>query len=819
MTEHADLPSRARIVVIGGGVGGTSVAYHLAQRGERDVLLVERSELTSGSTFHSAGLVGQLRGSVTLTRMMMYSAELYRRLAANPETDPGWVECGGLRLASSQPRLEELQRQVGWAETFGLELQQVSAEEAQGLFPLMSTEGVLGATFLPTDGYLDPSQLTYALAKGARAGGTTVAERTRVVAIDQTPDRDARFLVRTDRGDVEADVVVDAAGMYGAQVARLVGVRVPIIPMSHQYVVTQPFRDVSDGHRLPTLRDPDLLVYYREDAAGLVMGGYERQSQPFALRGDGWDDVPPDFNGRLLAEDWSRLEEIFENSVTRVPAMADVTIRKVINGPEGFTPDNEFCLGETDVPGFFVAAGFCAHGIAGAGGMGLAMANWVLDADPGFDLWEMDVRRFGRQYRSPHYTRKRVVENYETYYDIKYPGHERQAGRPLKTGPAYPWHVEHGAFFGEKSGWERVNYYTVNEDPSLEHLRPRGWAGINWSTAVAVEHRATRRSVALFDESSFAKLEVTGEGAASLMEWLCDNRVVKGPGRMTYTQMLNRLGGVEADVTVTQVDDETFLVVTGTAFGAHDLSWIKRHAPGDVVVRDVTGSSVVFGLWGPLARDLLQPLTPQALDNASFPFLHARDTTVADAPSRLHRVTFVGELGWEIHAPAEYGLSLWRALWDAGRVHGLVAAGYKAIDSLRAEKGYRYWGSDVTPDETPDEAGLGFCVRLDKEFLGRDAVVAGRAAAPGRRLVCVTLDDPRQVVLGNEPVRVAGETLGRVTTGSPGYSLDVSIAFAYLPATHATVGTQVEILVFGEWVRGEIRAEPLYDPEHTTIRV
>ncbi|MFZ0324175.1 MAG: FAD-dependent oxidoreductase [Actinomycetes bacterium] len=815
MTE---LPARARIVVIGGGVGGTSIAFHLAERGERDVLLVDRSELTSGSTFHSAGLVGQLRGSVTLTRMMMDSAALYRRLAGDPETDPGWVECGGIRLASSDRRLEELQRQVVWAETFGLPLEQISPARARELFPLMATDGVVGATFLPTDGYLDPSQLTYALAKGARRGGVTVAERTRVKAIDVLSTGTSRFTVRTDRGDVETDVVVDAAGMYGAEVARMVGVRVPIVPMSHQYVVTQPFRDVSDGHRLPTLRDPDLLVYYREDGAGLVMGGYERESRPFSLTDDGWDAVPSDFNGKLLPEEWPRLEEIFENSVTRVPAMADVTIRKVINGPEGFTPDNEFCMGETDVPGFFVAAGFCAHGIAGAGGMGLAMAGWVLDGDPGFDAWEMDVRRFGRQYRSPHYTRQRVVENYETYYDIKFPGHERQAGRPLKTAPAYPWHVEHGAFFGEKSGWERVNYYTANEDSALEPLRPRGWAGINWSTAIAVEHRATRQRAGLFDESSFAKLEVTGSGAAELLERLCVNKVVKGPGRMTYTQLLNPRGGIEADVTVTQLDAELFYIVTGTAFGAHDLAWIRRHASADVVLRDVTGSSVVFGLWGPRSRDILAPLTPQRLDNESFPFMHSRETTVADVPARLHRVTFVGELGWEIHAPSEYGLSLWRDLWEAGRHHGLVAAGYKAIDSLRAEKGYRYWGSDVTPDDTPDEAGLGFCVRLDKDFVGREAVVAQRSRGPERMLVCITLDDPRQVVLGNEPVRVDGVTLGRVTTGSPGYALDVSIAFAYLPAGQAEVGTVVEILVFGQWIAGEIRSEPLYDAANTRTK-
>ena len=821
-----DLPESARIVVVGGGVGGTSIAYHLAERGERDVLLVDRAELTSGSTFHSAGLVGQLRGSVTLTRMMMYSAQLYRRLAADPETDPGWVECGGLRLASSTPRLQELERQVGWAETFGLSLHRVTADEAQELFPLMATDAVLGATFLPTDGYLDPSQLTYAFAKVARRGGVRIAERVRVQAIDQVVGSgDARLRVRTDQGDVLAEHVIDAAGLYGAEIARMVGVRVPIIPMSHQYVVTKPFRDVSDGRRLPTLRDPDLLVYYREDGAGLVMGGYERHSQPFSVGTDGFDAVPPDFNGRLLPEEWSRLEEIYENSVRRTPVMADVEIRKIINGPEGFTPDNEFCLGATDVPGFFVAAGFCAHGIAGAGAVGMVMANWVLDGDPGMDLWEMDVRRFGRQYRSPSYTLKRVVENYETYYDIKYPGHERLAGRPLRTGPAYPWHLEHGAAFGEKSGWERVSYYTSNASLGDESLRPRGWSGQHWSPAIAAEHRGTRERAGLFDETSFAKIEVSGPGAPALLEWLCDNRVVRGVGRITYTQMLNARGGIEADVTVTQVDEQTFLIVTGTAYGTHDLAWVASHAPddGSVLVRDVTGGTVVFGLWGPRSRDVLGPLTPLSLDSASFPFMSSRETTVADAPARLLRVTFVGELGWEIHAPVEYGLGLWRALWDAGREPGLIAAGYQAIDSLRAEKGYRYWGSDVTPDDTPDEAGLGFCVRADKDFLGRDALLERRARTaaggdPGRRLVCITLDDPRQVVLGNEPVRVAGKTVGRVTTGSPGYTVGQSIAFAYVPTHDAEPRTDVEVLVFGQWVRGVVQAEPLFDPDPARIR-
>ncbi len=813
------LPDRARIVIVGGGVGGTSIAHHLAARGETDVLLVERAELTSGSTFHSAGLVGQLRGSVTLTRMMMDSVRLYRELAASPDTDPGWVECGGLRLACTPERMEELERQVGWAETFGLELHRLSAEEARELFPLMSTERVLGATFLPTDGYLDPSQLAYALARRARAAGVQVRERTRV--LDVLTHGGAVTGVRTEHGDVECEVVVDAAGMYAAQVARMVGVRVPIVPMSHQYVVTTPFRTVEPGQRrLPTLRDPDLLVYYREDGAGLVMGGYERQSRPFSLGADGLDDVPGDFNGRLLPEEWERLEEIYASSTLRVPAMAEVEIRKVINGPEGFTPDNEFCLGPTDVDGFWVAAGFCAHGIAGAGGMGRVVADWVLDGQPPMDLWEMDVRRFGRQYRSPRYTLARVVENYETYYDIKYPGHERQSGRPLRTSPAYPSHVAAEAEMGEKSGWERVSYYWSNAAHGDDAARPLGWAGKLWSPAIEAEHRATRERAGLFDETSFGKLEVSGPGAAALLEWLCDNRVARGPGRIVYTQMLDARGGVECDVTVTQVDDETFQIVTGTAFAGHDLAWLRQHAPrdGSVRLRDVTSAWTCFGLWGPLARDILQPLTPQPLDSASFPYLTMRETTVASAPVRLSRVTFVGELGWELYAPTEYGATLWDELVAEGTPHGMLRCGYKAIDSLRAEKGYRYWGSDVTPDETPYEAGLGFCVRMDKgDFLGR-AALERAGTTPDRRLACLTLVDPRRQVLGNEPVRVGGRTVGRVTSGAVGYTLEQSIAFAYLPTGLTEVGTAAEVLVFGEWVPAVVAAEPLHDPKGERIR-
>ena len=472
---HRDLPSSARCVIIGGGVGGTSIAYHLAELGWRDVVLLDRNQLTSGSTFHSAGLVGQLRSSVSLTKMMMYSVELYRKLGGG-EFDPGWTECGGIRLACTPERWEETRRQAGWAKTFGLPLELISAEEAAEKFPLMVTDGVLGASWLPTDGYLDPSQLTYALADGARRGGCAIHTSTRVLGIDVHRGRVHR--VHTDKGDIEADVVVNAGGMYAAEIGRLAGVRVPIVPFAHEYLVTQPFRE-RDGSHLPTMRDPDLLIYFREEGGGLVMGGYERDSAPWALRdgGRGLDAIPPDFNGRLLEEDWDRFEEIVINSRKRVPAMEDVKVTKLINGPEAFTPDGEFCLGETAVRGFYVAAGFCAHGLAGAGGVGKVMAEWIVEGEPSLDLWHMDIRRFGEHYRSPRYTLAKTREVYETYYDIKYPNHERQAGRPLRTSPAYPWHAEHGAVFGEKSGWERVNWYASNEAAGDEVAAPARLGG------------------------------------------------------------------------------------------------------------------------------------------------------------------------------------------------------------------------------------------------------------------------------------------------------------------------------------------------------
>jgi glycine cleavage system aminomethyltransferase T/glycine/D-amino acid oxidase-like deaminating enzyme len=784
-------------------VGGCSVLYWLARLGWDDVLLVERAELTSGSTFHSAGLVGQLRSSLSLTKMMMASVDLYRALEAEVGLETGWREVGSLRLASSEERLEEIARQAGWAKTFGLPLELISPAEAQALFPPMSTDGVLGAAYLPTDGYIDPSQLTLALAEGARRRGAEVATHTRVRGI--SVERGRVTGVETDQGTVETEIVVNAGGMFAAELGALAGVTVPIVPMAHEYLVLEP-SGLPLG--MPTMRDPSLLVYFRPESGGLIMGGYERNCAPWGL-----DGIPPDFNGRLLDEDWPRFEELMENAVVRVPSLAEMGVVKLVNGPEAFTPDGEFVLGPTDIRGFWVAAGFCAHGLAGAGGMGQLVAEWIVEDVPSLDVWEMDSRRFGRHYASREYTLARTIEIYSTYYDVKYPGHERTAGRPLRLSPTYPRTQELGAAFGEKSGWERVNWFEPNAALGDESLRPRGWAGRLWSPAIGAEHVACRTTAALFDETSFAKIEIAGEEAAGFLERLCANRVAREIGAITYTQMLNQRGGIECDFTVTRLAEDRFRIVTGTAFGRHDLAWIRLHAPDGIQVEDVTSKYACLGLWGPAARELLQPLTTEDL---TFPYMCARELAVGSVPCLALRVTYVGELGWELYCPMEFGLRLWDTIWAAGRGHGLVAGGYKAIDSLRLEKGYRVWGADITPEETPFEAGLGFAVKLDKgAFVGRDALQA--AVEPDRRLRCLTLADPRAVALGSEPVRVGDDPVGRVTSGGYGYTVDASIAYAYLPAEHGA-GTDVAVEIFGEWVPGVVAEEPLYDPAGKRIR-
>lgn len=810
MTEQ-QVPSRARIVIIGGGVGGTSVAYHLAQLGQTDVVLLDRNELTSGSTFHSAGMVGQLRADPTLTKMNMHSASLYRELQAS-DTPPSWVECGSIKIASTPERLQEIRRQIGWAKTFGLDLHEISPAEVKERFPLINLDGVLGASFISTDGQVDPSQLALSMAAGARAKGVKIHTFTRVLSISTKGGRVTG--VETDKGFIECEIIVNCGGIYAAEIARLVNVRIPIVPMSHQYLITENFLD-SNAPVMASLRDPDNLIYFRQEVQGLLMGGYERNSKPWKASRQTLDEIPHNFNNMLLPEDWERFEEIASNSQLRVPKMAEIGIKSFINGPEAFTPDNEFCLGETHVGGFFVAAGFCAHGIAGAGGIGKVMAEWIVGNEPPMDLWHMDIRRFGSAYDSPAFTVDRIKENYEQYYDIHYPLEERQTGRPHLTSPAYEWHKANGAVFGEKASWERVNFYRNHQ--GSQDLRPYGWAGKNWSEYVQSEHSATRNSAGIFDESSFAKIEVTGLRAGKFLEFVCANDVVRGVGRAIYTQALNSKGGIECDFTVTQMEKDKFLIVTGTAFAYHDAGWLKKlrreHNFEDVTIKDITTELAIFGIWGPKSREILEKISVDDFSNTGFPFLASKLIHINNIEVRATRITYVGELGWELYIPVRHSLKIWQDLIQAGG----IPCGYRAIESLRLEKGYVAWGGEINTENNPYEAGLGFAISKKKNnFYGAKSL--NSLTKPSRTLTAITFDDIRQVPIGSEPIKYGEKIIGRIKSGGQGYSIGKAIAYAYIPIEHSQPGTELSVEFFGDWVTGTVAATPLYDPTNSKIR-
>ncbi len=813
------LPPRAKIVIIGGGVGGTSVAYHLAQLGERDVLLLDRSDLTSGSTFHSAGLVGQLRADPTLTKMNMHSVDLYRKLEMT-ETPASWRECGSIKIASTVERMEEIRRQIGWSKTFGLDLREIGVKEIAELFPLINTEGIIGGCYMATDGQVDPSQLTHALASGARRGGVKIFTNTRVLQISAKNNQINSIL--TDKGEIECEIVVNCGGMFAAEIGRMLGVRIPIIPMSHQYLITENFLP-DNSPMLPSLRDPDNLIYFRQEVKGLLMGGYERNSKAWQTSHDSFDVIPADFNAKLLNPDWDRFEDIAINAANRVPIMGEIGVKNFINGPEGFTPDNEFCLGETSVGGFYVAAGFCAHGIAGAGGIGKVVAEWIVAGEPTMDLWHMDIKRFASAYESPKFTLERVTENYEAYYDIHYPGEERESARGENTSPIYNWHKANHAVFGEKAAWERVNYYLDQAASNLdESNRPNGWVGKNWHPAVALEHFAARNTAGLFDESSFAKIEVSGSKSAQFLNSICANNVVRGIGRTIYTQALNSRGGIESDYTVTQVADDKFFIVTGTAFLNHDMGWLEKMCRqlgyNEIKLRDLSKDLACFGIWGPNARKILSKLTDADLSNEAFTFMSSKILKIAGIEARATRITYVGELGWELYISRADALQVWSELIAAGEEFGLRPCGYRAIESLRLEKGYRAWAGEINSETNPYEAGLSFAVSLKKEnFVGRAALLNANENLT-RKLTALTLENIKDVPMGNEPILINNRVIGRVKSAGQGYTINKAIAYAYLPVENTKIGTKVDIEMFGIIKTATVQEEPLLDPQGLRIK-
>jgi sarcosine dehydrogenase len=809
-------PTHARCVVIGGGIVGCSVAYHLARAGWRDVVLLERDRLTSGSTWHAAGLVGQLRTSANITRLLKSSVELYERLEAETGQASGWKRNGGLRLACNADRMIEIRRQATTARSFGLEMHLLSPAEAKDLWPLMDASDLVGAAFLPTDGQANPSDITQALARGARQQGVRIVEECAVTGF--RVERGWVTAVLTRRGEIACEVVALCAGQWSKAIAKLAGVRVPLQPVQHQYLVTERIAGVTSD--LPTLRDPDRLIYFKEEVGGLVMGGYEPNPKPWGEPG-----IPDGFAFSLLDPDWDHFEQLMEQALVRVPALETAGVKQLINGPESFTPDGNFILGEApELQGFYVGCGFNAFGIASAGGAGRALAEWIAAGEPPMDLWPVDIRRFGLPHADDGWVRARTLELYGKHYTIAWPGEEHRSGRPLRRSPLYGRLAERGAVFGEKLGWERANWFAR---PGRDEPRDvYGFGRPNWFEAVGEEHRACRERVALFDASSFAKFLLLGQDAEAALSWLCANDVSHPPGRVVYTQMLNAQGGIECDLTVTRLAQDAYYVVTGTGFATHDFSWIERHLPepADTRLLDVTSAFAVLPIMGPLARDLLGRVTTDDVSNAALPFGHWRSIGIAGAPVRALRVTYVGELGYELHVPSELALTVYDALLAAGEDLGLAHAGYRAIESLRLEKGYRAWGADIGPDHTPLEAGLGFAVKLASQqpFLGRDALERQRAEGLNKRLAGFSVA-PEVVLLGRETIYRDGMPVGWLGSGGFGYTIGRGIGYGYL--RHADVerdwllAGQYQLEVATERVEATLHLAPLYDPDARRIRL
>jgi 4-methylaminobutanoate oxidase (formaldehyde-forming) len=817
------LPPDARVVVIGGGIAGCSIAYHLAQRGWTDVCLLDKGELTSGSTWHAAGMVTHFHTSPVVMRMRRYSIDLYRRLQAEPGSAQHWHEVGSLRVASTPDQFRFLQRQVGTARALGLDVDTISAAEARRIFPLMSAESLYGAMYLPGDGYIDPSGATMELAGRARQLGVTVRTGVRVTGIRRGPRGEVTG-VETDRGVVRTEMAVNAAGMWGRQVGAMVGVSLPITPLIHQHLATKPIPGHELPRSIPCLRDPENLVYMREEVGGFLIGGFEREPVAWSV-----DGVPWDFTQALLPSDWPLFDEILEGAIRRVPLLARAELAHLVNGPEGITPDSKPLLGPVPgVPGFWAACGLSHTGFGAGGAIGEVMAAWLVDGEAPYDVSELNVRRFGPVYEDRTYAAERARESYKDYYVLRYPHDENEWVRERRRSPLDARNLAAGGVFGEKNGWERVNYYDPGRPGRRAGADQRrwGWGRPPFFHQVGEEHRAVRERAALFDMTSFGKIAVEGSGALAFLQRLCDNDVARPPGSVVYTQLLNPRGGIEADLTVVRLAEDRFRVVTGSSFVPSDLGWLHMHLPSDgtVTVREVTAEWAVIGLWGPAARDILQAVTAaDDVSNAAFPYMTARTVEVAGVAVWAQRVTYVGELGWELYVAPDAAGPVWDALVAGGRPRGLRLAGYKAIESLRLEKGYRYWSGDITPAENPWEAGLGFCVRLKKgEFIGREALVRLKETGLTRRLCTVTLDPASHGVsatlYGGEAVWAGGGVVGRLRSGGYGYTVGREIGLVYLPLDLAATGTALEVELFGTRYPAVVAPDVLYDPEGLRIR-
>ena len=810
------LPSHAQYVVIGGGIIGCSTAYHLARDHKADVVLLEQNKLTSGSTWHAAGLVGQLRSSASITQVLKYSVDLYKRLDDETGLATGWKMTGCLRLATNEDRWTEFKRLATTAQSFGMEMHLISPAEVKKMWPLMDVSDLVGASWLPTDGQASPSDIAQSLAKGARMHGAKIVEGCRVEGFDSVEGRITA--VRTNQGTIACETVINCGGQWARQIGALAGVSVPLQPVKHQYVITEKVEGLAAD--AATLRDPDRRTYFKEEVGGLVFGGYE--PDPIA-----WTtgDVPDDFEFQLFDDDWDHFEQHMGEALARVPALAQTGIKKMINGPESFTPDGNFILGAApELKNFYVGAGFNAFGIASGGGAGWVLAEWAAKGEAPMDLWVVDIRRFSNLHKDRAWTCERTLEAYGKHYTVAYPNEEYQSGRPRIVSPLYERLKALNASFGSKLGWERPNWFAPagTEPKDIPSMGRQ-----NWFAAVGEEHKAVRERAGLFDQSSFAKFEMKGRGAAEALSYICANRVVRGPGKLTYTQMLNSRGGIECDLTVAQLAEDHFYIVTGTGFRTHDFAWIADHIPAglDVAFTDVTEAWGTLSLMGPKARDILSAITSADVSNAAIPFGAARVIEIAGTKLRALRVTYVGELGWELHVPIAALGEVFDAVMAAGAPFGIAAAGYRAIESLRLEKAYRAWGSDITPNDTPFHAGLGWAVKLrsNEDFLGRKAIEEIIAKPLTKRLACFTTEREDVVLAGRETILRNGQFAGYLTSGGYGYSVKRPVGFGYVrnpsgvDEDYLRAG-RYELVVANEVVKASLQLDALYDPAHLRVK-
>ncbi len=809
-------PTQAQVVIIGGGVVGCSLAYHLTKLGWTDVVLLERKQLTCGTTWHAAGLVGQLRATQNMTKLAQYTAGLFAGLEEETGQATGFAQHGSLSLATNEGRFEELKRGASMARCFGLEVEVISGKEAQGMWPLIDVEDVVGAVFLPKDGKVNPIDVTQAMAKGAKTGGAKFFEDTKVTGIHTKNGRATG--VATDKGDIKAEVVVNCGGMWAREVGRMAGANVPLHAAEHFYIVTENFDGMVPG--LPVLRDPDNCAYFKEDAGKLLLGAFEPIAKPWGMEG-----IPDDFSFTQLPDDFDHFEPILETAMRRLPALENVGIQLFFNGPESFTPDDRFLLGPTpEVENFYVAAGFNSTGIQSSGGAGKVLADWIVEGKPPMDLWDVDIRRMIPFQGNAKYLHDRTVEGLGLLYAMHWPFRQVETARGVRTSPLHDRLKAKGACFGEAGGWERANWFAPQGvEPVYEYSYKRQ----NWFEHSASEHMAVRERVGLLDQSSFAKFLLQGRDAEAVLNRVCANNVSVPVGKIVYTQWLNERGGIESDLTITRIAEEIFMIVTSFSSAVRDFDRLKSNIPADAhaILTDVGSGMAMLGIMGPNARDLLQSLTPDDMSNEAFPFATSREIELGYAKVRASRITYVGELGWELYIPAEFAVGVYDTIVAAGEPFGLQHVGMHAMNSLRTEKAYRHWGHDIADEDTPVEAGLGFAVAWDKPggFIGKEALMEQRENGVKKRLVQFALDDVEPLMYHNEPIWRDDEIVGYITSGMFGHALGKSLGMGYVEnedgvdAAYVNAGTY-EIEIACERFPATASLKPFYDARSERVK-